>query len=296
MPLNLRISCTALLVALISTLFARDLPAQNLKDRAGKPLQVGLQLYSVRADCAKDLPGVLKAVARMGYTGVEFAGYYGRSAESLRQMLDEDKLKCYGTHLDLNALLGDNFEPTVKFCQTLGCKFLVVPWLPEERRNSKQAILDTARLFNEIAKKLEPYGMTLAWHNEDYEFQKVDGATIWDTFFANTDSRVAIQFDTGNALAAGEQAAPYLLKYPKRVLSVHLKDHSTTNPNALLGEGDERWKEVLPILKKKTATRWFIIEQESYSAPPLECVEKCLHNFAGMWLADGRAAARRPAE
>src|SRR5947209_5011524 len=79
------------------------------------PALIGLQLYSVRDACAKDLPGVLKAVAKMGYTGVEFAGYYGRTAQELRQMLDEDGLKCYGTHIGLDTLLGDNFAKTVEF-------------------------------------------------------------------------------------------------------------------------------------------------------------------------------------
>ena len=55
---------------------------------------VGLQLYTVRDDCAKDFPGVIKAVGKMGFTGVEFAGYYGRSAQELRAMLDESHLKC----------------------------------------------------------------------------------------------------------------------------------------------------------------------------------------------------------
>ena len=64
---------------------------------------------------------------------------------------------------------------------------------------------------------------------------------------------------------------------------VVLKDHSTTNPKALLGEGDEHWNEVIPILKQKTTPRWFIIEQESYGEPPLVCVEKCLRNFERLW-------------
>ncbi len=273
----------SLLIALLCVFTIRCLAAQPLKDKKGKSLQVGLQLYSVRDDCAKDLPGVLKAVAAMGYTGVEFAGYYGRSAEELRKMLDEDKLKCYGTHVELNALLGDNLDKTVAFCQVLGCKFVVVPWLPEERRNSKQAILETVRLFDEIAKKLQTQGMIVGWHNEDYEFKQIEGATIWDTFWANADKQVAMEFDTGNALSAGEQAAPYLLKYPKQVLAAHVKDFSATNKTALLGEGDEHWNEVIPILKKKTATRWFIIEQESYGSPPLVCVEKCLRNFEKLW-------------
>ena len=126
-------------------------------------------------------------------------------------------------------------------------------------------------------------GLILGWHNEDYEFKRIDGETIWDTFWANAGTTVAMQFDIGKALSVGEQAAPYLLKYPKRVVSVHLKDHSATKRDALLGEGDEHWSEVIPILKNKTATRWFIVEQESFGDPPLVCVEKCLRNFEKLW-------------
>ncbi len=243
---------------------------------------VGLQLYTVRDDCAKDFPGVLKAVAKMGFTGVEFAGYYGQSAEQLRKMLDEDHLTCYGSHISLDSLLGDNFDKTVAFNKILGNKLLVVPSIPDNRRNSRAALIETAKLFSELAKKLEAHGLMLGYHNHMSEFKPVEGELPWDTFFGNSDSRVKIQFDTGNALEGGEQAAPFLLKFPKRVVSVHVKDFSATNRQALLGEGDENWKEVLPILKHKTATRWFIIEQETYPFPPLVCAEKCLRTFEKM--------------
>src|SRR5438105_11085129 len=122
-----RIRCKILFTSLLCVLLVQNLTAQTLKDKAGKPLQVGLQLYAVRDDCAKDLPGVLKAVAKMGYTGVEFAGYYGRSAQELRAMLDEDGLKCYGTHIGLETLLGDNLAKTVEFNKVLGNNMLIVP-------------------------------------------------------------------------------------------------------------------------------------------------------------------------
>jgi len=272
--------------AILGLATARPCSAQThvqLKDRTGKPLRVGVQLYSVRDDCAKDLPGVLEAVGKMGYTGVEFAGYYGRSAADLRRLLEQNHLSCYGTHVGLEALQGDNLAKTIAFCKELGCPFVCVPWLPEQKRDSKASVLETARLFDETAKQLAKEGLILGWHNEDYEFKKIDGDTIWQTFWANSGKTVAMQFDIGNALSVGEQAAPYLLKYPRRVVSVHLKDFSASNKSALLGEGDEHWNEVIPILKNKTATRWFIVEQESYGEPPLVCVEKCLRNFERLW-------------
>src|SRR5262249_55922025 len=96
----------------------------------GKKIPFALQLYSVRNECAKDLDGTVAAVAKMGYKAVEFAGYYGRDAKSLRKLLDDVGLKCCGTHISLDTLLGDNFTKTVEFNHTLGNPFLIVPSLP----------------------------------------------------------------------------------------------------------------------------------------------------------------------
>ena len=75
----------------------------NLFAADKKKIPIGLQLYSVRNDCQKDLPAVIQAVAKMGYQGVEFAGYYGRKADELRKLLDDNGLKCCGTHTGLNT-------------------------------------------------------------------------------------------------------------------------------------------------------------------------------------------------
>ena len=92
--------------------------------------KIALQLYSVREDCAKDLRGTLKAVAEMGYEGVELAGDYGYSVEEWRKLLDEFGLKVAGAHLGIDTLLGDNFAKTVEFQRTIGNINLVVPSLP----------------------------------------------------------------------------------------------------------------------------------------------------------------------
>jgi sugar phosphate isomerase/epimerase len=271
------VAASVLALAVSGTPVTAQKPPKNMK--------IGLQLYSVRDDCAKDLPGTLKAVAKMGYSGVEFAGYYGRSAKELRAMLDENHLKCYGTHIALDTLLGDELPKTVEFNKTLGNTMLIVPWIPEERRNTREKLIETARLFTEIAARLKPYGMHVGYHNHMDEFKPVDGEEPFYTFFDHAGKNVIVQFDTGNALEGGAQAAPYLKRYPGRVWSVHVKDASKSNPKALLGEGDLHWNEVLPLILGPAGTKYFIIEQESYAYPPLECAEKCLRNFEKMLAA-----------
>src|SRR2546429_9915554 len=98
----------------------------------GNKIPFALQLYSVRNECAKDLDGTVAAVAKMGYKAVEFAGYYGRDAKSLRKLLDDLGLQCCGTHIGLDTLLGDNLPKNVEVNETLGNRFLIVPSLPEE--------------------------------------------------------------------------------------------------------------------------------------------------------------------
>jgi sugar phosphate isomerase/epimerase len=239
-------------------------------------IPIALQLYSVRDDCAKDLPGVLAAVARMGYEGVEFAGYHGRTAEELRPMLDDLGLKVAGTHIGIDTLLGDQLERSIEFHRALGNPFPIVPGLPEEYRNSRAAWRKTADVFNEIADKLAPHGMKTGYHNHAIEFTPLDGELPWDTFFGNTKPEVVMQLDTGNALHGGADPVPFVERYPGRATTVHLKELSKTNDKALIGEGDVRWDDIFRLCETIGGTEWYIVEQESYAYPPMECVERCL--------------------
>lgn len=259
-------------------------------------IPIALQLYSIREDCERDLPGTLKAVAEMGYEGVEFAGYYGRSAEELRTMLDDLGLAVAGTHIRLETLLGDQVQnlrfcqakrsfalaETVAFNRALGNRYLIVPGLAEGRRNSRQAWLETATLFNDIAEKLATEGMLTGYHNHTIEFAPMDGELPWDTFFGNTRQDVVMQMDLGNALHGGADPIPFLEHYPGRAVTVHLKEYSRTNPTALIGQGDVRWEEAFRICETIGGTEWYIVEQESYAYPPLECVDRCLKALKAM--------------
>ena len=245
-------------------------------------IPIGLQLYSVREDAAKDLAGVLKRVAGMGYEGVEFAGYYGHSASDVRRMLDDNGLKCCGGHIGLDSLMGDALTATIEYQETIDNIYLIVPGFAGSRTNSKAAWLETAGIMNEIADRLKPHGMWTGYHNHHTEFHPMEGELPWDIFFGNTKQDVIMQFDTGNALVGGAEAGPFLRRYPGRATTVHLKEHSHTNDKALIGEGEVKWPEIFDLCETVGATKWYIVEQESYAYPPLECAKRCLEKLREM--------------
>jgi len=244
----------------------------------GKKIPIGLQLYSVRNECAKDLPGTLAAVGKMGYQGVEFAGYYGRTAEELRKMLDQNGLKCCGTHTGLNTLLGDALQKTIDFNQTLGNQFLNVPYM---QLASKQAVIDAAKQFTELAAAVKSQGMRVGYHSHGGGFKKYAGETIWDIFFSHAGPEVVMQLDIGNCLGGGGDPYAILRKFPGRTATIHIKEYGG-KPGAVIGEGSVRWKELFELCETISKTEWYIVEQEAYAGSPLESVKRCLANMHKM--------------
>ena len=246
-------------------------------------IPVALQVYSVRKEAAEDLPGTLKAIKEAGYEGVEFAGYYERSAQELKRLLDDHGLKCAGTHTGLKTVQDDELSKTIEFNRVLDNRNLIVPGLPAERRGGAAVWHDNAKLFNELAAKVADQGMRIGYHNHGHEFQAApDEEVPWDVFGRETRDDVILQLDLGNAMHGGADPVPYLRKYAHKAMTVHLKDHDPSNDKALLGEGTLKWEDVFGICEGSGKTEWYIVEQESYAYPPLECVRRCRENLKKM--------------
>ncbi len=225
----------------------RPLRMFGANEYGGRSIPIALQLYSVRDDCAKDLDGTITAVAKMGYRGVEFAGYYGRKAADLRKLLDDVGLKCCGTHIQLETLLGEQLPRTVEFNRILGNRFLIVPSLPEKYRKSRASWIEAAEVFNELAEKVKPQGMRVGYHNHNLEFTPVGGEVPEDIFFDHARKEVILQFDTGNGMSVGGDPMIFLPKYPGRAASIHVKAYSKTKPNALLGADELPWRDIFHV-------------------------------------------------
>ena len=115
---------------------------------------------------------MLEAVAKMGYVGVEFAGYYNRSATELHELLQKYGLQCCGTHISLDTLKGDELKKTVEFNKTIGNQYLIVAWMPDTYAASLESIKETAKVFNDIAAQLKEQGMSVGYHAHGGDFRR----------------------------------------------------------------------------------------------------------------------------
>lgn len=231
-------------------------------------IPIGLQLFSVRGECEKDLPGTLKAVADCGYQGAEPWGYDGASLEwkghpaaEIRRMYDDNGLTCCGIHLSTGALLGENLPRTIEFNKTLGNRFLIVA-MDKQRMSSRAGILELAALLNDTAGKLQSEGLFTGYHAHGFDFAVVEGEIAWDTLFRNTHPEVIMQMDIGNCAGGGGDPIGTLRKFPHRARSVHLKDFGGPE-DSVIGEGEADWPEVFRLCETQQNTEWYVVEEGS---------------------------------
>ncbi len=250
---------------------------------AAKKIPIGLELWSVRHQCEKELPAVLKAVGQMGYDSVEMAhSYYGHDAATWRKLLDDNGLTSCGMHMGLRALEGDAFDETVKIHKVIGTPYLIIASLPKKSLETVQAVTETAKVFNDLSKRLAPHGMKIGYHCHGGDFIKVEDRTAWEWFGEKTNPDVLLQLDIGNCLGGGGDAIAMLKKFPGRSVSLHIKDHGG-KPGAVFGDGDVDWKEVFQICETTGGTKQYIIEEEGRKGPEaLASVRRAIENFRKM--------------
>ncbi|HAY15291.1 MAG TPA: sugar phosphate isomerase/epimerase [Fimbriimonadaceae bacterium] len=234
-----------------------------------------LQLYSLRDDAKADLMDTLARVADMGYAAVEFAGLHGHDPEAVRQRMDEVGLTCSGTHTMMDAFAEENLAATVDLHRTLGTDLALIPWVPEDARNSAEAALATAAEFTRIQSALHAHGLRTGFHVHDADVKPLAGGqSAWDIFTANTPEAFVMQWDTANACHAGADPVEGIRKLGARCRALHLKEYPFDG--RVIGEGQVPWMEVREAATA-AGVETYVVEQEQYGdRTPLECCRLCL--------------------
>jgi len=232
---------------------------------------VGVQLYSVREDCKKDFPRTIAAVAKMGYAGVEFAGYWNRSAVDIRKMLDDNGIVACGSHTPSELVAPDKLQATIEFNQIIGNKFIIVP---DMTGKTKKVWLEKAQYFNSLAAQLKPLGLSIGYHSHFHDFHPVEGEMPWDIFGTNTSADVILQLDTSNCCDGGADPMTELKKFPGRTRSIHIKPNGA-GPEAVIGEDKIDWPAIFEYCETKGGTQWYVMEHES-SKQPLQAMARTM--------------------
>jgi sugar phosphate isomerase/epimerase len=159
--------------ALIATMGAAAVSGVRLY--ATKIDRLGMQLYTVRGDMEKDFEGTLAKVAAIGYKEVEFAGYFKRTPEQVRDALRKTGLTAPAAHVDYPSLAPDKLPAVLESARTIGHQFLVNPWIDETLRKEPDIWKRVADTFNRAGEASKKAGIQFAYHNHHFEFAPVDG-------------------------------------------------------------------------------------------------------------------------
>ena len=194
-----------------------------------KKFKVALQLYSIREDMEKDMDAALKQVKEMGYDYVEFAGYFGKTAEEVKALLDKYGLECISVHQSYDVFLEDA-KANTDYLKTIGAKFCAVPWMGVEKHAGSENWEQTVKDFNKVGKILKDAGIQLLYHNHDFEFNKFENKFLLDWLYETIDEDILkTEIDCCWVRYAGYDPAEYVKKYTNRSPVVHLKDFECKN-------------------------------------------------------------------
>lgn len=219
---------------------------------------IGIQLYSLRNELTEDFEGTLEQLAEIGYTEMEFAGYYGKSATEIRRILDGFGLSSPAAHIQLSALRED-LEREIEIAATIGQRYIVVPIVPVDER-SLDDYQRHAEFLNLAGEKSREAGITMAYHNHDFEFDtQEEGRIGYDVLTNQTEPELVVfEMDLYWAEVAGYNATFYFLKHPGRFPMIHVKDRHYSGAMVDVGRGYIDFEELFSYGRKGGFRHYFV--------------------------------------
>ena len=259
-------------------------------------LPIALQLYTVRGDMEQDFKGTLQKVKALGFDGVEFAGLFNNAPADVNAMCKEIGLVPISAHVPLADMLAD-VDKVIADYKAVGCEYIVVPYVTEERRPGGDKFYQMVDEIRAIGEKCKAAGLTLLYHNHDFEFKKLEnGEYGLDYLYANVASDLLqTELDQCWVKYSGIEPTEYLKKYDGRSPVVHLKDFHIEgkqegDPYALIGLNEKETKKTsafefrplgagvqdIPAIiatAKEVGSKWLVVEQDqpSMGKTPMEC-------------------------
>lgn len=237
--------------------------------------QIGAQLYTVRDACKADFVGALKKVAALGYRGVQVSGNQGKTPAEVKKMCDDNGLAILATHVGLDEF-EKGVDPILHDHEVLQCRHIAIPFLPAQRRKTKEDWLKLAGLFEKWAQELKARGFVLMYHNHAFEFEtKFDDKPALNLLYDNAPTLQA-EPDLYWVAKGGADPAEFLAKFKNRAPMIHCKDMDKTDGSfAEVGYGKLDWDAILKV-GKEVGVVGYLVEQDKCKRDPFDSLKMSL--------------------
>jgi len=253
---------------------------------ASERRSIGAQLYTVRHEAKRDLPTVLEAIRKIGYTEVEtYWDIYRHPAAELRRMINDHGLEVPSGHFNYHGL-----EAKFDYAKALGVEYVICPMLPESMWFSLDGYKRAADQFNIWGEKIHQAGMQFGFHNHNYEFRRFGDTTGFETMMNRCDPKlVCIEMDCYWITQAGGDPLQMFQQYGNRIKLLHLKDRKPGYPTSQVkdaaaehftevGAGTIQWREILAVAEKNGVKHLFV-ERDSGDFPAMESLRISLQTL-----------------
>jgi len=246
-------------------------------------IPVGLELFSVRNELAKDLTATVTAVAKTGYQVVEFfAPYYDWTedyAKQVRKLVNDLGIVCNSTHNGTKSFAPDGMQKAIDLNQILGAKYIVMA-----SAGNPKTLDDWKRVADTLtgaAEKFRAAGLRAGYHNHQVEFQRLEGKLPIEVIAANTPKDFMLQLDVGTCVEVGSDPVAWIKANPGRINSLHLKDWAPGSRayTVLFGEGVCPWAQIFDAAENGGGVEYYLIEQEGSRFPEIQTAERCLEAY-----------------
>jgi sugar phosphate isomerase/epimerase len=249
---------------------------------------LGAQLYTVRQDAERDLPAVLEAIRKIGYTEVEtYWDIYGHPATELRRMINEHGLNAPSGHFNYDRLESGS---KIDYAKSLGVEYVICPMLPQSLWFTLDGYKRAADQFNIWGEKIRQAGMQFGFHTHNYEFRRFGDTTGFETMMKRCDPKlVCIEMDCYWIAQAGGDSLQMFQQYGNRIKLLHLKDRKPGFPTnqvkdataehfTEVGAGTIHWQEILAVAKKN-GVKHFFVERDSGDLLAMESLRISFQNL-----------------
>ena len=236
---------------------------------------VGVQLYSVRAEMMADPIGTLKKLAQIGYKQIESArsdkgNYYGLHPKEIKKVLGDLGMTLRSGHVHID----EAWQQSIDAAAEAGQEYLICSSMPGEGQTVENytRVADT---FSKAGEDCKKSNIIFGYHNHDYEFEKENGQVLYDVLLQKTDpSLVKMELDLGWVFVTGNDPLAYFEKYPGRFPLWHLKDMDKAKKQSTeFGKGQLNIKGMLENAKK-SGMKYFFVEQEEYTNNAFESLQQ----------------------